>query len=565
MTVRERIGRWSICFATAVLALGAWASAAAVPAAIELISPRGGESWAAGSYHVVRWKTTARLPLRVEYTTDGGASWSQVEAAAPVDGRLVWRLPDKPSTRCRVRLSDPRTGESVQMSADVSIVPSEELRGYAWAQVTDKAPYAVRDGAGALTFKDRMWLLGGWHPSNKQAFPLVCNNEVWSSRDGATWDLVKPNTFVDKSFDRTSDWEGRHTAGYVVFRDKMWIVGGDTNQGHHQSDVWNSPDGKAWNWVNKGRDVPWAPRVLQYTVAFQDKIWIMGGQTMPSFAPAPEVFYRDIWNTSDGVNWEKVIPKEPYWSHRGMIGGSVVFKDRMWVLGGGTYDTPATPTRVFLNDVWSSADGVHWTEHEAAPWNPRQYHSVIVFEDRMWVLGGWHHGDRSDVWYSADGENWYRLNRTPWQPRHAASVFAHDQALLVAAGSAMRPDVWRLRRDPAAKSDELPWAAIKPVPLRVAMDGLEARRAHLYDTESPDRSPYPLDLVVSEAIPTWIFARTFGLSVLDHNGKNTYAQMSVDEAGNVRFQKWVEESKGLKIVVDNESRPAVVTFKWSPE
>ena len=65
---------------------------------------------------------------------------------------------------------------------------------------------------------------------------------------------------------------------------------------------------------------------------------------MPQFAKSDEVFYRDIWNTTDGVNWEKVTPKEPYWPQRGMIGGSAVFKDRIWILGGGTYDTPKTPT-----------------------------------------------------------------------------------------------------------------------------------------------------------------------------------------------------------------------------
>ena len=33
-----------------------------------------------------------------------------------------------------------------------------------------------------------------------------------------------------------------------------------------------------------------------------------------------------------------------------MIGGSAVFQGRIWILGGGTYDTPETPTRNFYND-----------------------------------------------------------------------------------------------------------------------------------------------------------------------------------------------------------------------
>ena len=35
----------------------------------------------------------------------------------------------------------------------------------------------------------------------------------------------------------------------------MWIVGGDVNQGHYHSDVWNSSDGKSWTFVNADRPV----------------------------------------------------------------------------------------------------------------------------------------------------------------------------------------------------------------------------------------------------------------------------------------------------------------------
>jgi hypothetical protein len=296
-----------------------------------------------------------------------------------------------------------------------------------------------------------MWLLGGWNPAKteREFFPLICNNEVWSSTDGANWSLVKPNTFKDRSFDKTSDWEGRHTAGYAVYRDRMWIIGGDCNQGHYQNDVWNSADGKTWTYVNKGKDVPWGPRALHNTVVHDDKIWVIGGQTMPAFAKANEVFYRDLWTTTDGIEWQRVVPEEPCWSARGMIGGSAVMGGRIWILGGGTYDTPTTPQRQFHNDVWSSADGVHWKKHLAeAPWHARQYHDVAVWDERLWVMEGYHEqgGNRNDVWYSADGENWLELPGTPWQPRHAASLFVYNDSLWMVAGNNMQPDVWRLRR-----------------------------------------------------------------------------------------------------------------------
>ena len=188
------------------------------------------------------------------------------------------------------------------------------------------------------------------------------------------------------------------------------------------------------------------PSAALYAV-FQNKIWVLGGQTMPAFAPAEEVFYRDIWTTTDGRDWEQVTPQEPYWSPRGMVGGSVVFQGRIWWLGGGTYDTPKTPQRNFYNDVWSSSNGLDWRQHiEHAPWSPRQYHDVAVFDHRMWVLEGYHvqSGNRNDVWYSSDGDTWQELRDTPWKPRHAASVFVYNNALWMVAGNNMERDVWKL-------------------------------------------------------------------------------------------------------------------------
>ncbi len=323
----------------------------------------------------------------------------------------------------------------------------QDVDVYEWSLVTGEAPFAPRDGAGALVFKNRMWLIGGWNPSDQQHFPRKCSNDVWSSTDGAHWTRVRPNTYGTDEFVPESEWEGRHTAGYAVFNDKMWIIGGDPLQGHYQYDVWNSEDGERWAHVNKGGDVPWGPRALHYTVAFQDKIWVMGGQTTPQFAPADELFYDDIWNTEDGIHWTRVEAVRPLWRPRGMIGGCAVFNGRIWILGGGTYDTPKNPERNFYNDVWSTADGVHWQCHlERAPWHPRQYHDVAVFDGRMWILEGWNGANRNDVWYSSDGVKWQELPETPWAPRHAASVFVYRDALWVVAGNNMKSDVWQLRR-----------------------------------------------------------------------------------------------------------------------
>ena len=50
---------------------------------------------------------------------------------------------------------------------------SPTTRGpYGWAVVCDDdAPFAPRDGGGAISFGGKMWLLGGWNPMEECASP----------------------------------------------------------------------------------------------------------------------------------------------------------------------------------------------------------------------------------------------------------------------------------------------------------------------------------------------------------------------------------------------------------
>lgn len=326
-----------------------------------------------------------------------------------------------------------------------------KMIGYAWSLVTNEAAFPPRDGAGALVYRNRMWLIGGWNPADKITNPIHsnCNNEVWNSEDGIAWSLIKPNTHLNNRFDPAADWEARHTAGYAVHQDKIWIVGGDPLLGHYQYDVWNSGDGRKWNWVNRDAPVPWGPRVLHHTAAFKDRIWIIGGQTLPQFAPAPERFFNDVWCTEDGARWTCVLRDAP-WSPRGLIGGSAVFQDRLWLIGGGGYQTASRPY-TGVPEVWSTADGTHWECHtRTAPWLPRVYHDVAVFDGKLWLLEGQRigPGNGNDVWCSTDGEHWVEVPGTPWANRHAASVFVHHDALWMVAGCHMGRDVWKLERRP---------------------------------------------------------------------------------------------------------------------
>ena len=286
--------------------------------------------------------------------------------------------------------------------------------------------FLPRDGAGGLTFNGQLWLLGGWNPTDTP----VTNSQVWSSPDGVDWSLAT-----------IAPWEGRHAAGWAVFNDRLFVVGGDDNDGHYQNDVWSSPDGVTWQLLTD--TVPWANRATQYVLVFNNRLWLMGGQKV--FETGPNVVaYNDVYSSSDGITWDLVTPAAQ-WSPRGLIMGHVVFQNKMWVIGGGLYDA-----ETYLNDVWSSADGITWTcVNSAAPWSPRHYHNVIVFDGKIWVLAGADSNDPgglSDSWYTTDGVNWTQLLGTPWPMRHAASVWVFNNNLLTGCGSdtTTYDDIWSL-------------------------------------------------------------------------------------------------------------------------
>ena len=409
-------------------------------------------TWHAGSEHVVRAVIAPSLNAAVlpgdisatlEVQRDG--AWQSL-GAVPLDWQGVarWRMEATEDLALRATFTavDPSVLPDWLPDAvaygSARVVPSTALT-CTWSEVNLAAAFPARDGAGALTFDGRMWLLGGWNPLLPDYYPEVTSNDVWSSVDGVEWRLDVPNA------PSPDMWEARHTAGYAVLGDAMYVLGGDLSHGHMQPDVWRSTDGVAWTRILE--DAPWAQRVLHMTAVLKDNLYVFGGQTLPQFGgPTEEVFYNDVWRSADGIQWERILERAP-WAERGQIGGQAVLDGYIYLLGGGTYDVPGHPIRKFYNDVWATPDGVNWTRRNAeAPWHPREYHDVASYMGRVFVLEGYSEpvGNRNDVWYSADGVSWYEIRETPWPARHASSVFVHDDALWVVAGNNMTSDVWKL-------------------------------------------------------------------------------------------------------------------------
>ena len=309
------------------------------------------------------------------------------------------------------------------------------LKGYSqlvnWELLTDTPGWESRDSAGEMVFNDHMWVMGGWFNSF-DAPP----RDVWKSSDGIEWTQVR----------RLAPWMHSDFPMTVVFNNRMWIMGGWFNgrlPGHSAGrSVWSSTNGNHWKKNNpKAR---WSGRLAGATVAFKGKMWVIGGTENYYFGDQTSL-KNDVWSSVDGTVWKcelKRAPWVPRAYHR-----VVVFDNKMWLMGGGNY----LPEYEAHQDVWSSSDGVVWhLETASAPWHPRIWFSSVVYRDRIWVLGGWSNDPArnwADVWYSRDGINWNHLETpTTWSPRHAHSIMVFNNKLMVAGGHAapLNSEVWCL-------------------------------------------------------------------------------------------------------------------------
>lgn len=95
--------------------------------AVAVLSPNGGEAWAAGSVHNITWTATDAggfgvNPIKLEYSLNNGGTWTTISAAAPNTGTFAWTLPQALSAGLAlVRVS--ATDAASNVGTDVSNAP----------------------------------------------------------------------------------------------------------------------------------------------------------------------------------------------------------------------------------------------------------------------------------------------------------------------------------------------------------------------------------------------------------------------------------------------------------
>ncbi|MCJ7508621.1 MAG: hypothetical protein MUO85_07835, partial [candidate division Zixibacteria bacterium] len=78
---------------------------------ITVTSPNGGEVWYVGENHNITWTSRSFTgSVKIEYSTNGGSSWTTIIASTPDDGSHPWTIPNYPTSQGKVRVSDAADG-----------------------------------------------------------------------------------------------------------------------------------------------------------------------------------------------------------------------------------------------------------------------------------------------------------------------------------------------------------------------------------------------------------------------------------------------------------------------
>jgi hypothetical protein len=293
-----------------------------------------------------------------------------------------------------------------------------------------------------VVFDDKMWVISG---INSSGLP----NNVLSSTNGVTWNEV---------YSDADEFSRRWKHSSVVFDDgkgeKMWVIAG-SDLPFKRNDVWNSTDGKTWARIKDNNSSGFRRRDLHSSVVFDKQMWVIAGEELQ-----PEkglVLVNDVWSSTNGATWDRIKDNNSDGFSFRSGHTSVAFNDgssdgeKIWVIGG------LDSSNVRLNDVWNSTDGKTWTPVKAdnsEGFSARYGHTSVVFDNKMWVIGGNSSGTiNNDVWSSTNGVTWNEETDNPrftGRYNHTSVVF-NNRIWFIAGSDSIsqtaKNDVWSMTKN----------------------------------------------------------------------------------------------------------------------
>ncbi len=230
--------------------------------------------------------------------------------------------------------------------------------GLNWTRAIEHTNFPLIRSTSVFEVKGKLFMLGGYSPDTKVGYDIG----LWTSNDGIIWTKEKTKL----------PWVEREGQKVINFKDKYYMIGGVNYLSKERfNDVWVSTDGYTWSLATS--NAGWQPRWDMEISEFNGKLWLTGGMTS-----AVKTF-GDEWVSNDGIKWSLVYKDAPYGHKQGHT--SAVSNGSLMIISG--LDDNNTST----GEVWETKDGIHWTK-QITNWSAREDVSVLVFKNRIWILGG---------------------------------------------------------------------------------------------------------------------------------------------------------------------------------
>ncbi len=255
-------------------------------------------------------------------------------------------------------------------------------------------------------FNNNVWSIGGARSSTSNF-----NNEVWNSINGNAWASVSNNIENERC---------GHTL--TTFNDKIWLIGGEDNNGNWLADIWSSSDGSTW--TNNFETAPFGNVAYHNTIIFNNKLYVIAANANTG--------NMKVWSTVDGENWTEDTSNA--FSAR-ISQKTVVFNNAMYVIGG---EGGLSNTR--LNEIWTSTDGVNWSiiSNNTSVFPEINWHTATVYNNKVWIIGGRTNTSvyTNDIYYSENLQDWTKYSElNPIDPIAQHATLLYDNALWVFGGS----------------------------------------------------------------------------------------------------------------------------------
>lgn len=293
--------------------------------------------------------------------------------------------------------------------------------GKTWEQVQANAPWKGRRGHKVLVFDDgsgdAMFLLGGYSVDEESGYRQYCN-DVWKSTNGIDWQQIKPRTYPE--LNDSTDWMPRMNHGVVVASHDgiryIYLIAGRTQLENHDAnyssiyfnDVWRSTDGNHWEKVmNNDYGIR-----SEHGIAVDPstgRIYVQGGVhginfEAPDYGSHPLPNWQALWYSDNGKDWSPLadtITVTDTYRFRSAH-GFVFFKGKLWSLPGKTVSNNHYEFGYSsLYSTWNYEEPGTWVlDSEGTDIDARHSYATVVFNDKLWILGGFtgSNGQSNDVW-----------------------------------------------------------------------------------------------------------------------------------------------------------------------